>query len=180
MNYLLSSDEELLDTFKKTQNHHVFSEITRRYEQHVFKKCYSYLKDEDDLRDVSQEVFVRIFSRVNTYRTGAPVKPWLNTIVHNRCIDHIKQDKKAFHQEMSSKIVNTIVEELDVEEVNHPTTEILQEFLGKISGEEKLIFSLKYEQGWSIKAIAQYLKLNENTVKSRLKRTRREIAKTVK
>lgn len=109
--------------------------------------------------------------------TYLPFKPWLNQIISNRCVDHIKQDKKELHQEISKKIADTIEEEIDAESVNRPTVEILEELMEKISGRNKLILTLKYKQHWSIKEIAQTLNLNENTVKSHLKRAREELQK---
>ena len=175
MNLSTLPDEELLNQFKQDRNPDFFAELFRRHESHVLKKCYRHLKDEDDAKDVSQEVFVRLFTKSHTYQPNLPFEPWLNRIISNRCTDHIKQDKTELHEEISRKIVDNIEEEIDTEEVNRPTVEILEELLERVDGEDKLILLQKYRYGWSIKQIAQSLKLNENTVKSRLKRTREEL-----
>ncbi|MGB3589068.1 MAG: RNA polymerase sigma factor [Tunicatimonas sp.] len=120
---------------------------------------------------------MRVFTKSHTYQTHLPFKPWLHKIISNRCTDHIKQDKTNLHQEISSKIADTIEEEIDTESVIRPTTEILEDLLEKVSGRSKLILTLKYKQHWSIREIAQTLNLNENTVKSHLKRTREELQK---
>ena len=122
-------------------------------------------------------MFLRLFTKSHTYKPDLPFKPWLNRIISNRCIDHLKQDKTELHQEISSKIADTLEEEIDTELANRPTTEILEELLERISGQDKLILTLKYKQHWSIKEIARALNLNENTVKSRLKRAREELQK---
>jgi DNA-directed RNA polymerase specialized sigma24 family protein len=44
-----------------------------------------------------------------------------------------------------------------------------------MSGEDKLLLVLKYQQRWSVQAIQQLLNLNENTIKSRLKRNREKL-----
>ena len=57
------------------------------------------------------------------------------------------------------------------------TVEILEELLGQVSGEEKLLLLLKYEQGWSIQSIQQSMQLSESAVKVRLYRTREKLQK---
>ena len=170
-------DEELFSQFKQDRSPDYFAELFRRHEPHVVDKCYRHLKDRDDAQDVSQEVFLRLFTKSHTYQAHLPFKPWLNRIISNRCKDHIKQDKTGLHQEISRKIADTLEEEIDTESVKRPTVEILEELLDKISGRNKLILTLKYKQHWSIKEIAQTLSLSENTVKSYLKRAREELQK---
>ena len=168
-------DEELLHQFQQHGAPIFFSELVRRHEPEVLRRCYQHLKDRDNAKDVSQEVFLRLLTKSASYQPGLPFKPWLGRIVHNRCMDHLKQDKKDLHQEISSRIADTLEEEIDTEGVMRPTVEILQELLEKVSGEEKLILLLKYEQRWPVLAIQKSLNLNENTVKSRLKRSREKL-----
>lgn len=175
MNLSRLSDEELLHRFQEYGTANFFSELVRRYEAEVLKKCYQRLRDREAAKDVSQEVFLRLLTRSGTYQAGLPFKPWLGRIIHNRCIDHLKQDKTGLHQEISHKIVDTLEEEIDTEDITRPTVEILQELLEKVSGEEKLILLLKYEQQWSIQTIQQSLELSESAVKQRLKRSREKL-----
>ena len=177
MDLFTLTDEELFDRFKQDRSPDSFAELFRRHEPHVTDRCYRHLRDRDDAKDVSQEVFLRVFTKSHTYQVHLPFKPWLNRIIHNRCIDHVKQDKTELHQEISRKIADTIEEEIDIESVSRPTTEILEELLEQVSGRNKLILTLKYKQHWSIKEIAYTLNLDENTVKSYLKRAREELQK---
>ena len=177
MNYAILSDEELLEEFKRNNDAKPFAELVQRYEAKVTERCRRRLKNKEDAQDVSQEVFLRLLTKSHTYRTGLPFEPWLNTIINNRCRDHIKQDKAELHEEISNKIVDTLEEEVDTEEANRPTIEILRELLEQVSGEVKLILLLKYEQGWSIKTIQESLSLEESAVKQRLKRSRDKLRK---
>ena len=177
MNLSALSDEKLYEQFQQNYDPKGFTELVKRYEPYVIRKCYYHLKNHDDIQDVAQEVFIRLLTKAHTYRSEAPFKPWLNTIIHNRCTDHINQDKHVLHQEISNKIADTLEEEIDTKTITHPTTEILQKLLERVSGEEKLILLLKYEQQWSIKAIQEALNLSESAVKQRLKRSREKLQK---
>ena len=177
MNYATLSDEELLEEFKQNNDPKSFAELVRRHEVKIVERCYQRLKNREDAQDVSQEVFLRLLTKSHTFRAGLPFEPWLNTIINNRCRDHVKQDKAELHEEISNKIVDTLEEEIDTEEVDRPTVEILQKLLEQVSGEAKLILLLKYEQGWSIKTIQESLGLEESAVKQRLKRSRDKLRK---
>lgn len=171
------SDEQLLTLFKEDRTPGFFAELVRRHEQAIIKKCYQHLKNREDAQDVAQEVLLRPYTKSHTYKPALPFKPWLEKIIQNRCIDHLKKDKTALNQEVSEKIADSIEEEMDTEEVNRPTIEILRELLETVGGDTKLILVLKYEQGWSIQAIQQALGLTESAVKQRLKRSREKIQK---
>ena len=174
INFSTFSDEDLYVPFGKDINPDAFTELVRRHGPNVKRKCLEQLNDEDHANDVSQEVFLRLLTKPHTYKAGLPFKPWLNTIINNRCHDHLRQDKTALHDEVSFKILDMVeVEvEVDTEEVNRPTIEILRKLMEQLSGEAKLILLLKYEQGWSIKTIQESLGLEESAVKQRLKRSR--------
>ena len=57
----------------------------------LFQKCYRYLKDEEVARDVSQEVLIRVFLKIGNFEHRSSFTTWLHTIIHNRCVDHIKR-----------------------------------------------------------------------------------------
>jgi RNA polymerase sigma-70 factor (ECF subfamily) len=177
MDFTPLSDEDIIHLFRKNPNHKAFAELVRRHQNTIIKQCKKQIKDPDVTQDISQEVWIRVLTKAHQFRAESSFSNWLKTIVHNRCIDHINKNKQALHQEISQKIVDTLEEEIDTEQIPQPTTEILKELLEKISGEEKLILLLKYEQRWSIKAIQQALNLEESTVKQRLKRSRDKLQK---
>ena len=60
------SDEGLTTRFSHQGKSHSSSKLVQRYEKHIADKCYYYLKDGDDVKDVSQEVFVRLHTKAYT------------------------------------------------------------------------------------------------------------------
>ena len=98
-------DEELLSQFQQDRSSDFFAELFRHHEPHVIDKCYRHLKDRDEAKDVSQEVFLRVFTRYHTYQPHLPFRPWLNRIVSNRCIDHIKQNKQGYTKKYPERLL---------------------------------------------------------------------------
>ncbi len=73
-----------------------------------------------------------------------------------------------------------LADELDADNEEIPTIEELSELMEQISGEAKRILLLKYEQGWSGKAIEEALHLSEGAVKMRLTRARLKLQQLLK
>lgn len=173
------SDEELIAKLRQSDivepDAKFLSVLVERHQDRMVRKCYYYVKDSETARDLSQEVWIRVLTKLHQFRPQAPFIPWLFGIVHNRCHDHIQQNKRLLHQEISQKIVNSLEDELDTEHVDKPTIEILEELMEKISGEDKLLLLLKYKHRWTAKAIAQSLSISEDNVKKRLSRSRQKL-----
>lgn len=155
----------------------LFAELMRRHESEILKKCYLRLKNRQDAQDVSQEVLIRLFTRAATYQPELPFKPWLGKIIQNRCNDHLNNDKTALREEISARMADRIEEEINTDEVDRSTPEILQELLEKAGGSTKSILMLKYGEGYSIQQIQQVLGLKESAVKQQLKRAREKMRK---
>lgn len=173
------TDEDLINHFRRCESVDIqaqlLAELTNRYQEQVVRRCRHCVKNIETARDLSQEVWIRVLTKLHQFKTEASFTPWLFTIVHNRCQDHLKRDKRLLHQEISNKIVDTLEEELDTEDIEQPTAEILAGLMDRLSGEEKYLLMLKYQQGWSVKAIAGSLGMGESNVKMKLSRTRAKL-----
>lgn len=173
-------DEEIAMQFKDNPNPKFFSELFRRHHQKIVQKCYRYLKDEEAAKDVSQEVLVRVFLKIDGFEQRACFTTWLYTIIRNRCADHIKKDKKGLNQEISREIIENLKEEVETDSPGEITIELLEELVEKLRGGDKSILLLKYKEGWSIKEIQQSLNLSEGVVKMRLSRAKERLQKLLK
>ncbi len=97
---------------------------------------------------------------------------WLQTIVRNRCVDHLRQDKHALDQELSENIAAPWEEELDTEAVSVPTEALVYQLLNKLKGGDKYLLLLCYHEGYSTKQLAEALLVSETVVRKRLQRAR--------
>ena len=166
------SDEFLVRSCQAAMHPAPFNELVRRYRPRIVRWCYVYLHDADEAQDVTQEVFIRLLTRLPTYRHEVPFVAWLQIIVRNRCLDHLRQDKRALHQELSEHIAAPWEEELDTEAVSVPTEALVYQLLNELSGESKLVLLLRYREGYSVKQLAELLLVSEAVVRKRLQRAR--------
>jgi RNA polymerase sigma-70 factor (ECF subfamily) len=73
-----------------------FDEIMRRYERQIYFKCYQFVRNEDDARDLTQEVFIKAFESLYAFRGESSLKTWLYRIAINHCINHCSRNTHDF------------------------------------------------------------------------------------
>src|SRR5687768_15552497 len=73
-----------------------FDEIMIRYERQIYGVCYRFVGNRDDARDLAQDVFVKAFEHLSTFRRESSLKTWLYRIAMNHCINHVKKFSHEF------------------------------------------------------------------------------------
>jgi len=89
------TDELLVDSIRKScdarERNDLYQELFGRYRSRVTDWCFRIVKDSDRSADLAQEVFLRAFQRLDTYRRDARLSTWLYTIARNHCFNAIKR-----------------------------------------------------------------------------------------
>jgi len=70
-----------------------FSEVIRQYSRRVFALCYRLLRNEEDARDMAQEVFVRAYSKRTSFKARSSLYTWIYRIALNLCFSELKRRK---------------------------------------------------------------------------------------
>src|SRR5215467_6713432 len=73
-----------------------FDEIMIRYERQIYRVCYRFVENRDDARDLAQEVFIKVFEHLPSFRRQSSLKTWLYRIAMNHCINHVKKHSREF------------------------------------------------------------------------------------
>src|SRR6266446_4836813 len=73
-----------------------FDEIMIRYERQIYRVCYRFVENRDDAMDLAQEVFIKAFEHLSTFRRESSLKTWLYRIAMNHCINHVKKHSQEF------------------------------------------------------------------------------------
>jgi RNA polymerase sigma-70 factor (ECF subfamily) len=69
----------------------LFDELFRRYQARVTRWCYRVTRDPECVPDLVQEVFLRAFRRLSTYRGNSRFSTWLYAITRNHCLNSLKK-----------------------------------------------------------------------------------------
>ena len=172
------SDEELIQFIQNGGPERYFSILADRHQAYVLRKCKGFVKSDDEAEDLSQEVFIKVFMQLKSFRSEAKFKTWLYTIIYHTCLDYLRKRKKSTHDIISEKLAEEIAEVIDTDEVDQELLlQALEQLLEKITPEEKLLLMLKYKEKQPLQAIVATLKLSESAVKMRLKRAKEKVNK---
>src|SRR5438132_10957846 len=73
-----------------------FDEIMIRYERQIYRVCYRFVENRDDAKDLAQDVFIKAFEHLSSFRRESSLKTWLYRIAINHCINHVKKHSQEF------------------------------------------------------------------------------------
>ena len=162
------SDDELVALFLKTQQNAYFEELYHRYAAKVYRRCLFFVKDAHMAEDLTHDIFLKLISRLKSYRKCARFPNWLSRITYNYCMDHIRIHKmkgevplEFWHDAGYGNFEND-----DYWIVN------LRIAIGFLDFKEMEILLMKYSDELSIREISNVLEITESAVKMRLLRSR--------
>ena len=164
-----------------------WEEMAKAYTRRVYALCYRFTGSDSQAQDMTQEVFLRIFKNLKSFRSGeGSFTTWLTKLTRNLLIDHYRRTKL-------DRATDSIEDQLPVlEEVQTTFTrtdgllagreasEILQAGLQRLSPELREAVILRDLEEMEYREIARVLNVPEGTVKSRLNRGRSELARVLR
>src|SRR5438045_8037056 len=88
-------DAALVDRYL-TGDLSAFDELMIRYERQIYRVCYRFVENRDDAMDLAQDVFIKAFEHLATFRRESSFKTWLYRIAMDHCINHVKKHSQEF------------------------------------------------------------------------------------
>lgn len=178
-NFVSMTDEELVQFIIHNGNTSLFGILYDRYGQKVYQKCLGFAESRDAAEDLTQDVFVKLYLNLKSFRGESKFSTWLYSFTYNHCVNYsksiLKRHRDNVELQEEALYVSTVDEEVTDEEIFSLTVEKLQEALSLIDPEDKIVLLMKYQDDKSIKEIAQLLELGESAVKMRLHRAKKKI-----
>ncbi len=176
------SDEELVKMIVKTNNTELFAEIIKRYQTKVYHLGLSFFKKQDDAMDFSQEVFIKLFKKLETFKHLSKFSVWLYKIAFNMAIN-----EKKSKQTKTYDIIDENYEIQDLKSYGNPFAnlqkseikEIILAELKTLPDEYKMSLLLFYYENMSYKQISKILNKKVNTIKSYLLRGKKLLRKSL-
>jgi len=174
----LSDTDLIIQAQKGDQS--AFEELVYRYDRNVLSVAMKYANDEDDAKDLYQEVFIRVYRGLKNFRFQSEFSTWLFRITTNVCLTYKSRSKehlrvsinKNFDDEESelSATEELIYDGSSPEEISSGTDlgEIVNAAVESLSPKQKMTFILKHYEGYKIREIAEMLNCKEGTVKKYL------------
>ncbi|HLF90970.1 MAG TPA: sigma-70 family RNA polymerase sigma factor [Anaerolineales bacterium] len=168
------SDTELIQRAQKGDSKAIGDLYLAHHEQ-TYRYICAKVFDPALAEDLTGEVFVRMVTRLSTYRdTGAPFQVWLYRIARNLVVDHFRKTKRAFsvpleHEgvQEATALVRSQMEENPASLVESQfTLEHLQQALAEMNTEQAEVIRLRFMVGLPIKDVAERLQKTVAAVKA--------------
>ncbi len=173
MNQKNISDQQLIAELIAGNNTY-FGIFSERYRGFILTKCHQFVKSEDEAEDLCQEVMIKVFLQIRTFRQEARFNTWLYTVIYNTCVDHLRKSKQNVNKILSANLHQHMEEIVDFDEkpTKEVSMEMLEELLNQMTPEGRLILLLKYKENRSLKEIMSTLGISESAAKMRLLRAK--------
>ena len=173
------SDEELVKTIVSSNDTLLFEILYDRYAKMVYNKCRGFSKRDDEAEDLAQDIFLKLFVKLKTFKGNSKFSTWLYAFTYNHCVNYVNRNtaKKIEKQSVDATHIQDSgysIEDND-NDINQLKVDKLKEALELITPEEKMILLLKYQDSLSIKELADAFDIGESAVKMRLKRAKEKL-----
>ncbi len=173
------SDTDLIIQAQKG-NQSAFEELVYRYDRNVLSITIKYANNEDDAKDLYQEVFIRVYRGIKNFKFQSEFSTWLFRITTNVCLTYKSRSKehlrvsidKDFDEEENefNTTKELVYDGSSPEEISSGANlgEIVNAAVESLSPKQKMTFVLKHYEGYKIREIAEMLNCKEGTVKKYL------------
>jgi len=180
----MARTDEALILLCRDGDSRAWESLIRRHQDRILNLAYQFTGNREEARDVGQEIFVRLYQKMDQYEADRPFRTWFNSLARNVCIDRYRSRKR------DRVLVATPVDELphlssnaeptDRRLVKRERRELVQTGLDHLSEISREAIVLKDLQGQSLEEIGDMLGLPIGTVKSRIFRARVELARAIR
>ncbi len=175
------TDLELIGQFKGG-NEQAFNQLVLRYQERVYWVVRRLLPDHDEADDVVQEVFVKVYHSLGTFKGQSSFYTWLYRIAVNLSLNEVRRKKirKTFSLD-DSPIQHPSDEELPIEKLEREEqTRLIREAVERLPDKQKKVFILRYYEELPYEQIASILKTSVGGLKANYFHAVRKIGAYVK
>lgn len=174
----LNDTDLIIRAQKGDQN--AFEELVYRYDRNVLSITMRYAIQEDDAKDLYQEVFIRVYRGLKNFRFQSEFSTWLFRITTNVCLTYKNRSKEHMKVSLNKNydsddeqdigMKELVYEGASPEEISSGTDlgEVVNEAVESLSPKQKMTFILKHYEGYKIREIAEMMNCKEGTIKKYL------------
>ena len=164
-----------------------WEDLVKIHTRRVYSICFRFTGSEAEAQDLTQEVFLRLFRSLRSFRVGQGSFPvWLARLTRNLLIDHYRRTRMERATDSIEQQLPMLEEKVAMSArtdglvAGREASELLQGALQKLSPELRETVILRDLEELEYREIAQVLNVPEGTVKSRLNRGRADLARVLR
>ena len=165
-----------------------FNQMVLAYRRRILGTISRLIGRPEDVEDVAQEVFVRLYYSLDQLRTAEVFEPWLYRLTVNASYDYLRRAKRRNESRMADMseqqvmMADSVASGRQEGEVRQRSKvrEFMEALFCHVSDEDRLLLTLKEVEGLTLKELEGIYNVNENALKVRLFRARQRVLKAHK
>ena len=165
-----------------------FNEIVLAYRKRILGTISRLIGRPEDVEDVAQEVFVRLYYSLDQLRTPEVFEPWLYRLTVNASYDYLRRAKRRGEARMADLSEQQVMRadslagsrQEDDKKQKSKIRDFVNALFRHVSDQDRLLLVLKEVEGLSLKELEEIYSVNENALKVRLFRARQRVLKAYK
>ncbi|UCC13054.1 MAG: sigma-70 family RNA polymerase sigma factor [candidate division WOR-3 bacterium] len=176
--HILDPDVELIERTARGDEQ-AFEQIMAKYERAVFNTIYRYIGNYDDVEDIAQEVFLRVWRHAGKFKGRSKFSTWLYRITANRCLTYRSKHKQPpislDNMVEKGMIPDSLKTQTDI--LQRERVRVIQQALDELPERQRMALVLCQYDGLSYKEIASAMKVSVSSVESLIFRARTALRK---
>src|SRR5712692_7883245 len=146
-----------------------FNQVVVAYRKRILGTIARLIGRPEDVEDVAQEVFLRLYFSLDQLRTPEVFEPWLYRLTVNAAYDYLRKQRRRMESRMSDLSEQQVVMadaaaggKIDQEEQHQKRIrETVESLLQSVSEEDRILLTLKEVEGLSLKELEEVYRVNE-------------------
>jgi RNA polymerase sigma-70 factor (ECF subfamily) len=164
-------------------DHVAFEALYQQYHRRVYSLCIRMLRDRDEAEDLTQDVFLQVYRKINSFQGTSAFTTWLHRLTVNMVLMHLRRKNRwPAEESLDADELHGILEQDTPQRLSRPTIEAvdLERAINHLPGGYRLVFLLHDIEGYEHAEISQLLGISVGTVKSQLHKARLKVRHMMK
>lgn len=153
-------------------NSTAFEEIVRRYKKLVYSVVYKMIPDKEEVNDISQEVFIRLYKSLERYNPEFKMSTWIVKITTNLCLDTLRKRKQDTVTLDDAVGISSSCDTPEQAFIKCQRTELINKAINELPDKYKILVVLFHNKGMSYEEMTKVLNEPMSIIKNRLYRAR--------
>ncbi len=175
-------DEATLIERVKNGDQQAFEDLVSRYENKVYRLAIKLTRNETLAEEVMQEVFLKIYEKIGTFRGESALSSWIYRIAANACFAKLNLEKRHQHADLEEAMPQAEIALLERQDstpeapdrplLTNEALSVISRAIERLPEDFRIVLTLRDVEGMSNEEVARVLELSVPAVKSRLHRAR--------
>lgn len=179
----MSFSENQLILSAQAGDREAFSSLAQRFERRIYTLALYYTREQADAEDLAQEVWMKAYRALDTFRGEASFYTWLRQITVNTFLNHRRNETLRWNEHTTpleadvsteghlNGLLEGRVHHVEEEYDRRILVERVFQALGDLTPQQRLIFLLKHREGMTYEEIARTFNCSTGTIKKALFRS---------